>query len=76
MGCFYDRSIWHFSDRDECLKYFTMLVVDFDEKWPIRVEIFSNIPLEIVLDSSQQKEVEKKKANLHCVSFILHMSQA
>ena len=74
MDHFYNRAIWYFNNHNDCHNYFTVLVDDFVERWPVRVENFPHIPLETVLDLSQQEQVEKKKADLHLVSFILHMS--
>ena len=70
-----NRNKWHFNDRDEIREYLTALVANFEERWLMRAAILPHIPLEIALDSSQQQEVEKKKADLRRVSFILQVSQ-
>ncbi|KAH0828990.1 hypothetical protein J3R83DRAFT_2435 [Lanmaoa asiatica] len=64
VGRFYGRGNWRFSNGVELREYFIALVVSFDERWPLRVEIFPHTPLEIALDSSQQEELEKKKVEL------------
>ncbi|KAG9309297.1 hypothetical protein JVU11DRAFT_10784 [Chiua virens] len=64
VGYFYRRENLRFSNGAEVCEYFTGLVVSFDERWLLRVEIFPHTPLEVALDLSQQEELEKKKVEL------------
>lgn len=64
VGRFYDRGEWSFSDHDKRCKFFTDLVINFEERWPVRMEIFPLVPLEVALDYSQQQELGRKRVAL------------
>ncbi|KAG6373960.1 hypothetical protein JVT61DRAFT_6125 [Boletus reticuloceps] len=64
VGHFYAHDNWHFSNCNECRQFFVDLVDHFDEKWPVRENVFPHLPLDIELDCSQKQELKSKKNNL------------
>ena len=65
---FYARGSWTFGDADEWREFFRGIALEFDQRWPLREDIFPNLPFPIALDYSQQQEVARKQEQLRRVS--------
>jgi hypothetical protein len=67
---FYERGNWGFSDATERRTFFHSLMLQFDQRWPVRDQLYPNQPSPTPLNDQQQQAVTRRQVALRRVSYV------
>lgn len=65
---FYLRENWGFRNAPERRTFFHELMLQFDERWPVREDLYPYRPLTMALDDEEQQAVARRQDALRRVS--------